>query len=99
MDINNYSYTGPDFGVDNVRTVADITELDGRGYLRLSLEQWGTDRDNLNYVLSGFWNGEDIDATISADNSEGWLTLRNSYEIAARLYNALVNDDECIPLF
>ena len=99
MDINNYSYTREGFGVDNVRTIADVTELERRGYIRLSLEQWGSDRKELVYVLSGFWNGVDVDATISADNSEGWETLRHSYEIAARLYNSLVDDDEIIPLF
>jgi len=99
MDINNYSYTAPGFGVDDVRTVEEITELEGRGYLRLSLEQWGTDRNKLNYVLSGYWFGVDIDAVISADNSEGWETLRHSYEKAARLYNSLVDDSEVIPLF
>lgn len=99
MDINNYSYTAEGFSVGNVRTIADITELESRGYIRLSLEQWGSDKNALNYVLSGYWNGVDIDATITADNSRGWETLRHSYEIAARLYNSLVGDNEIIPLF
>lgn len=99
MDINNYSFTSEGFGVDNVRTMADVVELSGRGYIRLTLEQWGSDKNALNYVLSGYWNGVDVDATITADNSRGWETLRHSYEIAARLYNSLVDDSEVIPLF
>ena len=99
MDINNYSYTNEGFGVDNVSIIADVVELEGRGFLRLSLEQWGSDKNDLNYVLSGYWNGAEIDASISADNSRGWETLRHSYEIAARLYNSLVDDPEIIPLF
>ena len=93
MKINN------DLTADNVRTMADVVELENRGYIRLTLEQWGSDKNALYYVLSGYWKGADIDATITADNSRGWETLRYSYEIAARMYNSLVDDDETIPLF
>lgn len=99
MDINNYSRTAESFGVDNVRPIADIIELEDRGYIRLTLEQWGSDRNALYYVVSGYWQGVDVDATITADNSRGWETLRHSYEIAAKIYNSLVDSDEAIPLF
>ena len=98
MNINNYSYTSPDNTV-NVNCIANVEDLSRRGYLMLTLEQWGTDPNEKNYIVSGFWNGADIDATISADASEGWETLRHSYEIAARIYNSLVDDSEIIPLF
>lgn len=93
MKINN------DLTADNVRTMADVIDLENRGYICLTLEQWGSDKNALYYVISGYWNGADIDATITADNSKGWETLRYSYETAAKIYNSLVGDDEIIPLF
>ena len=93
MKINN------DLTVDNVRTMADVIDLENRGYIRLTLEQWGRDKNALYYVISGYWKGADIDATITADNSRGGETLRYSYETAARIYNSLVDDSEVIPLF
>lgn len=98
MDINNYSYTGDRFA-DKGTNYALIEDYAGRGYITLDLEQWGCDHTRLLWVISGYWEGVDVEKTISADNSKGWETLRHSYETAARTFNDFVTDAESIPLF
>ena len=101
MDCNNYSYT-MDFDVDN-RTEAEFIDYADFGYITLSLEQWGTDRNKLQYVISGYCliNGkyEDISENYPADNTRGWETLRHAYARAAKRYNEIVPESQMIPLF
>lgn len=94
-----YNYTGASF-LDGGKTYAEIIDHAERGYIRLSLDQCGCSSARLVWVLSGFWKCENIDEVIPADNSEGWETLRHSYETAARKYNSYVDsEEEYITLF
>ena len=101
MDINNYSYTGPDFGRDDVQTEAKYDH--DFGYMSLTLEQWGSDRNQKEYVVTvcGIFHDQYIDLceNFTADCSRGWETMRHSFARAAMLYNEYAPEAECIPTF
>ncbi len=97
MDINNYNYTGPGFGRDDIQTIASYEDING--YITLTMEQWGSDRTQKRYVINGFINCENISVDFPCDYSGGWETARHTYGQAAAIYNKYVPDHETIALF
>lgn len=97
MDINNYSYTGPGFGRDDIQTMASYEDING--YITFTMEQWGSDRTQKRYVISGFINCEDISIDLPCDYSRGWETARHTYGQAASIYNKYVPEHEAITAF
>lgn len=99
MDCNNYSYTAAGF-LDDGETIASYRS--DAGYIDFTLEQWGTNPNIKQYVVSGFIAKDeciDISEDFTADFTEGWETARYAYAKAAALYNRYVPESEAIPTF
>ena len=99
MDYNNYSYTAPGFGVDEEKTIASFEDFAGfGGCVKMTLEQWGPDRNKKYYVVRGFQGSKDYDLCVPVDMMDIY-DRKYAYEKAARYYNECVPVSECIPLF
>lgn len=99
MDVNNYTYTAPGFGrdVEKIRAYFEDFANFG-GYVKMSIEQWGANKNMLYYVVSGFQVAKNFDFAIMFDSSDVYEE-RKAFEKAARYYNECVPVSECIPLF
>lgn len=90
MDCNNYSY------VNHSVKSAEIARYYGDDRI-IIIERV------INYFGEMFYTVYDILGDFVEefyiDHSEGWETERHAYEKAARCYNSLVPDNECITLF
>lgn len=103
MDCNSYSYA-PHMLDGETQTYADY-ESDDFGYITLTLEQWGIDPDIRQFVVSGFCfdktaqEYKNFNESFQTDISRGWETMRYAFARAAKVFNSIVPESECIPLF
>ena len=98
MDINNYNYTPEFFGTEE-RTIAAYNNLSDFGYIKMSLQQWGSNKNKKVIVIDGFlFDGGDIckEYPVMIDDQENY---KRQFETAARCYNSIVPESECICLF
>lgn len=96
--INNYSYT-PNI-LNEKNTIAYWK--DWNGYASVTIEQWGSNPNKINYVVDAFVcteNGyHDITESFDADFS-CYDEYSKAYENAMKLFNECVPESESMPLF
>ena len=92
MDCNNYSYSRMETKADIIaESSGDITE-------RVTFERCTNFFGDYFYYVSDLF-GNIEPKTFDIDVSGGWETERKAYGNAAKYYNSLVSESDCIPCF
>ncbi|MBQ6091661.1 MAG: hypothetical protein IJL07_10405 [Lachnospiraceae bacterium] len=95
MDINNYSYA-PTMAAETENIWAEYENENGYG--KITLEQWGCNRKQKNFVVTICeYGGFDLSVDFKTDTSRGWETMKKAYEKAAKIYNQYSPDP--VPCF
>ena len=86
--------------VDDTPKIYACFDTDTR-YGKLTLEQWGLDPSKKvwHVFIYDFVAPFNFSETWEADDSQGWETLRHTYQHAAAHYNRYAPEAETIPTF